>query len=178
MKRQIGYQFQVYSSSQGLVPLADAKAGAIIGANLALVATLVNAPVFYDKFRKAFAGIDGAPHGVVLLTAAFALISIVSVMTAVMVLYPRPAKTGTKLHPARLTYFEHIFACHSAERYLDRVGEMTDGAILQEMCVQNFELSAILTSKYSMLKTSLTTFLAGMIIWATLIFQVFSSVTV
>ncbi|HOD40919.1 MAG: hypothetical protein BWY32_03778 [bacterium ADurb.Bin243] len=172
IKRQISYQFQVYSSSQGLVPLADAKAGAIVGANIALIATLINAPFFYEKLKKI---IDAsAPSGTaVFLLSVFAVISIISIMSAVMVLYPRPSQHVTKLHPARLTYFEHIFSCRSAERYLSRVGELDDGEILQEMCVQNYELSTILIAKYKMLKTSLALFLANMIIWAALIFKFF-----
>jgi hypothetical protein len=174
VKRQIGYQYQVYSSSQSLVPLADAKAGAIIGANLALVATLINAPFFYEKFSKVTAAGDGRASALVLLAIVFAAVSIISILSAVMVLYPRPSKAGVKIHPARLTYFEHIFACNSAERYLSRVNDLDDAAILQEMCVQNYELSAILIAKYKMLKTSLTTFLANMVIWALLIFKVFN----
>ncbi|HPG59660.1 MAG TPA: hypothetical protein PKW98_17710, partial [Candidatus Wallbacteria bacterium] len=65
------------------------------------------------------------------------------------------------------------FSCRSAERYLSRVGELDDGEILQEMCVQNYELSTILIAKYKMLKTSLALFLANMIIWAALIFKFF-----
>jgi len=174
IKYQIGYQYQVYSSSQSLIPLADAKAGAIIGANIALVATLVNAPFFYEKFKK-IAAAGGQQHALFFMAAAFAIISVISIMGALMVLYPRPSDNKTKLHPARLTFFEHIFSCGTAERYMTRVNELDSPMILQEICVQNYELSTILVAKYKMLKFALTMFLINMILWALLIFEAFKT---
>jgi hypothetical protein len=174
IKYQIGYQYQVYSSSQSLIPLADAKAGAIIGANIALVATLINAPFFYDKLKKIMAA-GGQQHAIFFMAAAFALISVISIMCALMVLYPRPSDNKTKLHPARLTFFEHIFSCGTAERYMTRVNELDGPMILQEICVQNYELSTILIAKYKMLKFALTMFLINMVLWALLIFEAFKT---
>ncbi len=172
IKHQISYQYQVYSSSQSLIPLADAKAGAIIGANIALIATLINAPFFYEKFKKITSLLD-RPSFILLLASAFAIISVVSIIGALLVLYPRPTDHRTKLHPPRLTFFEHIFFCGGAERYMSRVGELDGNMILQEMCVQNYELSTILIAKYKMLKFALASFLFNLLIWALLIFEIF-----
>jgi len=173
MKQLINYQYQVYSSAQGLIPLADAKAGAIIGANLALIATFINAPFFNDKFVKIVKMVVPPQH-IMLTFTAFVIFSIISIICAVLVLYPRPSLHMSKLHPPRLTFYQHVFNHNNAERYLNRVSELSEDSILQEMCVQNFEISTILDAKYRMSKISLAAFLMNMLAWSALLFTIFN----
>ncbi|HNY13609.1 MAG TPA: DUF5706 domain-containing protein [Candidatus Wallbacteria bacterium] len=171
-KLQIEYQYQVYSSGQGLIPLADAKAGAIIGANLALIATLANAPFFMDKFYK-IANLP-APQGTVIsVFVLFCVFTLVSILCSLMVLYPRPSNTISKLRPPHLTYFEHILKKQSADRYLSAVKDLEPEAVLHEMCSQNFEIAKILSQKYSISKLSMGTFIISMASWLLLLYQVF-----
>ncbi len=171
-KLQIEYQYQVYSSAQGLVPLADAKAGAVIGANLALIATLANAPFFMDKFYK-IVNLPAPQGPVMAVFIAFCAFTIASILSALLVLYPRPSNTISKLRPPKLTFFEHILKKQSADRYLSAVKDLEPEAVLHEMCSQNFEVAKILSQKYAISKLSMGTFIISMASWLVLLYQVF-----
>lgn len=173
LKMQINYQYQVYSSAQGLVPLADAKAGAVIGANLALVATLANAPFFIEKLHK-IVNMPVPPAGVVTVFTAFSACAAVSALCALLVLFPRPSNNISRLRPPRLTFYEHVLSRKSPDRYLSDVKDLEPEALLQEMCSQNFELAGILSAKYRMSKASIVAFVCALVLWVVLFFQLFS----
>lgn len=172
VRSQVEHQFHVYESSQAMIPLADAKAGAIIAANIGLIATIVNAPFIIEKFSK-IVSMPSPPGHIIMVFLAFAVFSLISIATGVMVLYPRPSFHDSKLKPPKLTFFGDIYKYQNAERYLSHVKELDDGVILQEMCAQNFEVAKILHQKYRISKVALTTFIFSLGAWVFFIYAVF-----
>ncbi|MEZ7892995.1 MAG: DUF5706 domain-containing protein [Candidatus Wallbacteria bacterium] len=170
---QIEHQFQVYESSQGLVPLADAKAGAIIAANLGLIATIANAPFVVDKIMKIINAPSDKNSIIFFLLAFFLFGSICSIVTGLMVLYPRPSKIEMKMKTPHLTFYENILNCGNPEKYYNNIKSMNPDIMLQEMCVQNFELAKILQVKYQFSKISLSTFVITLVLWLIFLYKVF-----
>ena len=170
---RIEYQLQVFSSAQSLVPIADAKGAAILAANLAFIAAVFRTNDFMMTMKHS--GIHDGSFLMLALVVLFFGCSVVSVVAALMVIFPRFASTKGRPDAAHLTWFRDVVRHAGPEGYHEKVAALSSAEILKEVCCQSFVVSRILVSKYSYTRTALIGLIFAFAFWIAFLIDAFRS---
>lgn len=168
---RIEYQLQVFSSAQSLVPIADAKAAAILAANLAFVAAVFRTHDFMATM-KGFGANSGKSLSLALMLLFFAC-CILSVVSALMVIFPRFTPAKDRPDASHLTWFRDVVKHHGPLGYHDKVRALSSEDILKEVCCQSFMVSKILVAKYSYTRTALMALVVSFLFWIAFLIDAF-----
>lgn len=124
------------------VNVADAKAGAVLGADLAIAGLLL-------------ASLQDQGLPVLFIWGAVVFFGL-SVAASVAVVYPRTPRAGDGL-----LFWEDILSRGKLCDYREELKETNDERVEMEYAAQNWNVSGVLRSKYRWTRISIVLFLAG-----------------
>ncbi len=138
---------ELTKSLKNTIHLADTKANIVLTIQTFLISTILAATIIEDIFKEIKEEEHLLKYGFLLFLIIFLIVSIIGLVLAVLVFIPRKSTLNHHEDARSVTYYADIKSFGTSLDYYKAVNTMTDNDLVEELAVENYNLSFIISKK-------------------------------